>query len=235
MSRFEELLAQMRGDLYGSMEVLTERIRKTASVVDPSKRDAPRIISDVQLVPPCIVFSRDFANPNWTEEASDLEPWTEVTTRRKKKSVKLETPANSETGLVSMTVDKSNTNNRQRPQLAGNVRRRPPKNAAVTIKVGSDGPSYAEIIKRAREGVDLKQLGIQNPRMRRAANGGVLIEISGPERTVKADSLAIRLREVIGGDATVSRPTVKADIRVSSFNDSVIKDELIAVVTDVGG
>jgi len=235
MSRFEELLAQMRSDLYGLMEALSEKVRKTTSAVDPPKRGVPRIISDVQLVPPRTTSNRDSTNLDWADDASDLEPWTEVTAHRKKKSVRLEVPADNETEPAPVIVDKSNINTRLRPQSVGSVRRRPPKNAAVAIKISSDGPSYAEIIKCAREGVDLKQLGIQNPRMRRAANGGVLIEILGPEGTVKADSLATRLREVIGGDATVSRPIVKADIRISGFDDSVIKDELIAIVTDVGG
>jgi len=67
--------------------------------------------------------------------------------------------------------------------------------------------------------------------MCRAANGSVLIEISGPEG---ADSLALRLREVIGDNAIVSRPVMKADIRITGFDESVIKDEIIIVVTKFG-
>jgi len=63
--------------------------------------------------------------------------------------------------------------------------------------------------------------------MRRATNGGVIIEISGPEGAVKADTLATRLRDAIGGCAAVSRSVVKADVRMSRFDDSVIKDEVI--------
>jgi len=40
----------------------------------------------------------------------------------------------------------------------------------VTIRTNPDGPSYAEVIRQAREGVNLKELGINNLRMRRAAN-----------------------------------------------------------------
>jgi len=70
------------------------------------------------------------------------------------------------------------------------TRRRAPRNATVSIKSSSDDLSYAEIIKYARENVNLKDLGIVNLRMRRAANGGVLIEISGSEGTIKVDLLA---------------------------------------------
>jgi len=52
---------------------------------------------------------------------------------------------------------------------------------------------------------------------------------------MKANSLASRFREVIGDDAVVSRSVVRADLRVSGFDDSVIKDEIITIVTDVGG
>jgi len=71
--------------------------------------------------------------------------------------------------------------------------------------------------------------------MRRAANGDVLIEISGPERASKADALATCLRDAIGGSAVVSRPVVKADMRITGFDDSVIKDEIITVITELGG
>jgi len=37
----------------------------------------PRIISDVQLVPPRTTTSRDTANLDWADDASDPEPWPE--------------------------------------------------------------------------------------------------------------------------------------------------------------
>jgi len=39
---------------------------------------------------------------------------------------------------------------------------------------------------------------------------------------------------VIGSNASVSRPVVKADVKISGFDDSVIKDELITIITEVG-
>jgi len=70
--------------------------------------------------------------------------------------------------------------------------------------------------------------------MRRAANGGLIIEITGPEGAAKADSLASRLRDVIGSNAVVSRPVVKADLRISGFDESVLRDEVITMITEVG-
>jgi len=68
--------------------------------------------------------------------------------------------------------------------------------------------------------------------MRRVANGGVIIEIAGPEGAVKADTLASRLRDVISDSAVVSRPVVKADLKISGFDESVLKDEIITVMTE---
>jgi len=42
------------------------------------------------------------------------------------------------------------------------------------------------------------------------------------------------LREAIGSSASVSRPVVKADIRIAGFDESVVKDEVIAVLTELG-
>jgi len=110
------------------------------------------------------------------------------------------------------------------------VWRRPSKNTAVAFKSHPDGTSYANIIKRAKEGVDLKQLGIVNSRMRRA-NGGVLIEIPGSEEAIKVNSLSSCLREVIGQNALMSRPVVKMDVRFSGFD----KSKIITAITDIGG
>jgi len=56
--RFEELLTQMRTDLYSLIETLSGKISKIASNMDLSKRGIPRIISDVQLVLPHIIIAR---------------------------------------------------------------------------------------------------------------------------------------------------------------------------------
>jgi len=121
-----------------------------------------------------------------------------------------------------------------RPQQSNSMRRRAPQNAAVAIKLRVDCPLYADIIKQARDKVNLKDQGITNPRMRRAVNGGVIIEIPGPEGATKADILASRLHDIIGGNAVVSRPIVKADLKISGFDESVIKNELITMVTELG-
>jgi len=241
IAKFEGLLAQMRTDLYGSIEALSSKIEKTMVAAAPPKRGVPRIVSNIQLAPPRTNSNmQDNSNPDeFGTQFSDLESWTSVVDKRRKKQVRLNAPVRENSNATSSKAGPSskgnNTGSRSSFFSGGAPRKRPPKNAAVTIRTNPDGPSYAEVIRQAREGINLKELGINNLRMRRAANGGILIEISGSEGILKADALASRLREVIGENAVVARPVVMADIRVSGFDESVIKDELIAVVTDIGG
>lgn len=115
----------------------------------------------------------------------------------------------------------------------GNTNQRPkvPKKAfkteAVAIKSMREGEvTYAEISGKAKDQVSLKDLGIDKSRIRVAANGGRIIEIPGPGGKEKADSLAKRLREVIGEEATVSRPMARGEFRLSGFDDSVSGDEI---------
>jgi len=102
--------------------------------------------------------------------------------------------------------------------------------------VNSNGEplSYADVIRVAKEKVNLRELGITNPSTRPAANGSYLIEIAGPDGPNRADTLASRLREAIGDIAVVSRPVVKADLRISGFDVSVINDEIITSITKNG-
>jgi len=235
--KLEELLHKIKTDFYGSVELVADKVGKTMTAVDPPKRGAPKIISNIQLVPPRPTPGLEQKDQEEPEPFSDLESWTEVTGRRNKRRVKIAAGANfaGPTGVTAGLTTSDRSGGRPYPTTnPGNARRRAPRNAAVSIKANTVGLSYAEIIKQAREKVNLKELGIVNPRMRRAANGGVIIEIAGPEGAVKADSLVSRLREVIGDSAVVSRPVVKADLKISGFDESVLKDEVITVLTESG-
>jgi len=170
----------------------------------PKKKGAPRIISNVQLVPPRPTLRREELVNVDSDYRSDGEGWTEVTSKRSRKSVRLDDRLEDPLE-VEMPISNTNKLARNMPPPPTNTRRRVPRAAAVSIKANADGLSYADIIKRARESVNLKDLGITNPRMRRAANGSVIIEIAGPEGAIKADTLASRLREVIGEDAARGR------------------------------
>lgn len=53
--------------------------------------------------------------------------------------------------------------------------RRAPRSAAVSITRGEDGPTNAQLLRKAREQVQLTDMDIANTRIRWARNGSVLI------------------------------------------------------------
>lgn len=116
---------------------------------------------------------------------------------------------------------------------------RPPRYAAVLIspRLGVPLDAYAEAVRSARRAVSLADLGIERPRSRRAANGGLVIEIPGPNGDSKADLLMGRLMEFFGedGDARVSRPSKHAEVRVRGLDDSVVPSEVAEALALAGG
>lgn len=94
--------------------------------------------------------------------------------------------------------------------------------------------SYADILKTAKEGISLTELGISNPRIRKAANGGIIIEVRGADSASKADSLANKLREVVGQVAHVARPYAKGEILLVGLDESVSREEIVAAVVGAG-
>lgn len=111
------------------------------------------------------------------------------------------------------------------------VKRRVPKTAAILIK-GNDGEfSYASALKKARESISLKDIGIQNTKIRKAHTGGIIIEIAGKDGGSKADTLAERLGNLLT-NATVRRPMKRGDVRITGLDDSATPEELRHVIAD---
>lgn len=78
---------------------------------------------------------------------------------------------------------------------------RPPVSSAVSINGRTEGFSYIAALKSARENIDLETLGIKETRVRKAVNGGFLIEVFGEDSRVKAEKLGMRIREVLRDSA----------------------------------
>lgn len=99
-----------------------------------------------------------------------------------------------------------------------------------------DRHSYADILKEAKSRVDLKQLGIEDTRIRRAITGGIIIEIPGEQESQKADALATNLRTVFTAaeDVKISRPTKRAELRISGIDDATTPAEVQAIVAELG-
>jgi len=205
--------------------------------VDPPKRGVPKIVSNVQLVPPrpTAYHALELDTPREDPAVfSDFDTWTAVADRRnKKKRVRIDADKKMEDYRAPQA--ENSVGRPPPPPSPGGIRRRVPRRAAVAVKVNTDVVSYSDVMKRAKQSIKLSDLGITSFNSRKAANGSVLIEISGPDGHIKADTLATRLRDIIGDSAVISRPIVKADLRLVGFDESVIKDEVITVITDFGG
>lgn len=97
-------------------------------------------------------------------------------------------------------------------ETTAGIRRRPPRAAVVAIKP-APGESVSEVLRRTKNAISLQDLDIEDSRLRKAANGNLLIEILGPENAQRADLLAQKLRAALGDAAFVSRSTIRADCR----------------------
>lgn len=156
-----------------------------------------------------------------TGRSNEGPEWTKVVPRRSVKPKKLVEGKDEVPG--------HKLPNKKMPTM----RRRPPRTAAVVIKGRGDHFSYAEALKIAREKINLAEIGIERPKIRKAANGGLLIEVPGVNGTAKADTLAIKLKETLN-DVSITRPIKKGDIRLLGLDDSITEEEIAWVIADIG-
>lgn len=195
----------------------------------------PRIISDVQIVPP-----RPQPRRVWKRievvGSEEEEGWTTVRGKRIGKSRKSAKRMEGNERSENETTTRKNANREAtaapRPPVPKPRVARVPKSAAVTITAKAEGFSYADAMKKAREKISLADLGIEDTRVRRAINGGLLIEIPGEGAQAKATSLMARLKEVLQDSATVANPVKQAEIRM--LDDSVTIDEVEHMLARMG-
>ncbi|CAG9557954.1 unnamed protein product [Danaus chrysippus] len=163
------------------------------------------------------------------------ETWTEVT-KKKKKGKKAQETRRTQTRQQPNTGRKQS---RPKGQAREASRRPPPKtklktprSAAVVITLSDDaaakGVTYASILKEAQAKVDLKEtIGIESVKFRRAVTGATILQIPGAGNDPKADLLADKLREAVGGDCIrISRPVKLIDMRVTDLADCVTAEDL---------
>lgn len=112
-------------------------------------------------------------------------------------------------------------------------RRRPPRSAAIAIRGRGEDFSYRDAILRAREAIPMEDRNVDT-RVRRAANGALLIEVMGKDSTERANRLASHIREVLKDEADVRRPIRQARLRLSGMDDSVTVDEVISTMANAG-
>lgn len=91
------------------------------------------------------------------------------------------------------------------------------------------------MLKTAREKISLDDLQIKMTKIRRAANGGMVIKVLGKNEQECADALADKLKDVLKDQARVVRPMIRGEIRLIGMDDSVTKEEVCQVIVQTGG
>lgn len=112
-------------------------------------------------------------------------------------------------------------------------RRRPPRSAAIAIKGKDENFSYRDALLKAREVIPAEDRDVDT-RVRRAANGALLIEVMGRGNSERANRLASHIRDVLKDVADVGRPIRRTQLRLSGMDDSVTWDEIVCILSGAG-
>lgn len=231
---------------------------------DPALMDSgsskPRLIENIQLVPPSATPSGDSVT-GWTDQrmtvpASFPDPRAAVDRTRFrdwKGSIPLDHgghsgPSMDEFQLANASTRPTYADKLHAPPsfLAGkrgpkaSIRdagpsgtlRRPPRTAAVSVRSARGDLLLASIIRRAREEISLSDLGISGSKLRKSTTGNLLIEIPGPE---KADVLAERLRTTFGNDVVITHPVLQGGLKLTGLDESITPQEVVEAVSAAGG
>ncbi|XP_026323164.1 uncharacterized protein LOC113232609 [Hyposmocoma kahamanoa] len=154
-------------------------------------------------------------------------PWSQVVGRKARK-------AKTAAARAARAPAKAAPKTAPRPRALAT-----PRSSAVVITlrpeaVAEKGATYKVVLEAATAAVDLGSLGIPHVRVRNTQTGARVVEVPGATSAEKADTLAAKLEEAIGGLATVTRPTKTADLRVTGFDESVTPEKIRAVVAARG-
>lgn len=112
-----------------------------------------------------------------------------------------------------------------------------PKHAAVVLTaVNSDRITVAEALAKVRSKIELRSMGIESLRQRRAATGAIIYEVPGEASSDKADQLATKLREELNPkEVKVARPTKMAELRLSGLDDMTESRDVVEALAAAGG
>ncbi|XP_032686583.1 uncharacterized protein LOC116851362 [Odontomachus brunneus] len=96
----------------------------------------------------------------------------------------------------------------------------------------------AETAKATRgRGGRVETRGLGQASRQRAATGALVLEVSGPEGQVKAESLAAKIRTLFAEEegVRIARPAKRAELRVRDLDDAVTTEDVVAAVASFGG
>lgn len=191
--------------------------------VGKTRRNLPKIIGNEMIAPPGNYEGRGEEFPPLKETCG--VKWTTIVSKMKKK--KEEADTNRKKEVEKKEVQRNIMRNRSKSPKS-----RVPRTAAIVISGSNVNFSYAEALRAARKEISLKDLEIENIKIRKTVSGGRLIEIAGPDGQTKADKLAEKLKHVLKEEAVVTRPVRKGEIRITGLDDSVGLEEVGAIIME---
>ncbi|XP_026331798.1 uncharacterized protein LOC113239145 [Hyposmocoma kahamanoa] len=156
-------------------------------------------------------------------------PWSQVLGRKAKKAAKA-----AATSQAARAPTKAAPKTATKPRALAT-----PKSSAVVITLRPDavkekGATYRGILEAATAAIDLGSLGIPTVRMRNTQTGARMIEVPGATSAKKADALASKIIELVGGLAMVSRPSKTADLRVAGLDETATPEKVRDAVAAKG-
>jgi len=96
---------------------------------------------------------------------------------------------------------------------------RVPRSPVVLIKSFKEGVPDADIMRRVKDRISLKDFEISRVRFREAISGGVLMEVLDPDVTPdRVEALAGAIGSAVSGYACVSRPARRVELRLRGFD-----------------
>ncbi|XP_047989838.1 uncharacterized protein LOC125229103 [Leguminivora glycinivorella] len=111
-----------------------------------------------------------------------------------------------------------------------------PKTAAVVVALKPDTTeSYASVMLRATKAFRLEEVGLENVRIKRTADGARILEVNGADNGRSADELKTRLEAAIGDAAKVYRPVKLARLRVSDLDEAATPEAVAGAIAAKGG
>ncbi|KAL0131922.1 hypothetical protein PUN28_000003 [Cardiocondyla obscurior] len=155
-----------------------------------------------------------------SKESPGVETWATVAGRKTKNS-------NKTVGQGSRTTSGKKAPEQPKPKT---TKRKTPNSAAVSITC--ENGQYQEILKMAKDRIDLKKLGIDSLRPKRGITGSIIYEIKGDNHNEKAKVLAKELSTALASvqQVRIACPQKTADIRIRDLDDYTRKDDVINAV-----
>jgi len=119
------------------------------------------------------------------------------------------------------------------------LKKKIPRGAGVLLELqrGTQG-EYESIIKRCQREISLKELGIPPIGIKKARNGGILLEINCEENEdEKAETLANKIKEMVKSveGAQVRRPLRRIRLRMMGLPFGATATEIAGAVAEIGG